>query len=336
MNTLFTTFFALVFYNCFSQLAYQPVISQTITLDRNGYEELKFGLREGDKINFQIRETEGNRLTSLAIVDDNGQELFGARKVSKLEKEIFIPATAIYTLKLNNDWINFRHLDVKIERMPSDSSGLSFDTHVYQRIEVDTNWFYKDVIIDYDTTISFTKLNDDEGYRLASRARHFLGKDSHTGLPIKLPENTVELIYKISTGQDSLSANTTAKSIGLVSELAGRVYGFSELGNLASLLTSPNIGNPVNVYLVDHANFLSYPNFRYISLGSRKGFKGGYIEVEKLQTNTLYYIIVENLNNLEGINVNIEAVAVIQNIKPIKEKRKLYKIKKRTVNYLKN
>lgn len=142
----------------------------------------------------------------------------------------------------------------------------------------------------------------------------FDGK-SRTYYPIKLPENTVEWYYSFTT--TSIGGNQN--NLELLTQLSNLIdpSGITSIA-VTSILTPTGIA-ACDIYLMDRNNVALFMekvdqndgSYRYYESGSRQNFNDGTVQVRDVIQNDIY-LGFKNPSTLEGIQVAVEVVAVVE------------------------
>ena len=140
-------------------------------------------------------------------------------------------------------------------------------------------------------------------------------------LPIQLPENTKEWYYRFTASRNEQDINKTLNSFSLAGELTQYVKGENPLKNAVNNLATTPGANICDLYVLNEENavlFKDKEDFTYDLSSSRENSKSGTVVVKK-KIDTPVFIGINNPDNLHGIHVAIEIVAVVENTLQITE-----------------
>lgn len=157
-----------------------------------------------------------------------------------------------------------------------------------------------------------------QDFYLNGATRGAIGGKSRAFFEIKLPANTVEWYYSFSTSPNVGQKQNTelfSQLTGLLSK--SNVYTFA-----ATAIFSPTgNGGACDIYLLDRVNLDKFynkedlfgKNFTYIIQGSRENYKNGVVQIKDLTKGT-YYLGFRNSSLSTGTNINLEVVAIVEDI----------------------
>ncbi|MCM5662535.1 hypothetical protein [Galbibacter mesophilus] len=138
------------------------------------------------------------------------------------------------------------------------------------------------------------------------------GKD-RTVFPIYLPENTKEWYYVLSANRDEEAVKNTAKTFSLASELSRYLdTDASSISSGVGNLHAPPGAHICDVYLLDSEQaslFRANENFTFSMDGTRENYKSGVVRVKDTPSQK-WYLGIKNPDNLYGIHITIEVVAI--------------------------
>lgn len=160
--------------------------------------------------------------------------------------------------------------------------------------------------------------------------RATVGGKSRTFFKVDLPPNTVEWYYSFSTSSNPRGGNY----LKLASQLTRFVDVSGATAIATELLLSPTGVAVADVYLFDRQNVdafmrkddLSGGRLRWLISGSRENYKQGVVPVRDIRMGT-WYLGVKNPSTVDGVNVSLEVVAIVEEkVVPTEsqEKAKLY------------
>lgn len=165
----------------------------------------------------------------------------------------------------------------------------------------------------YTKTVKQTKvLVEKRDIHLNGGLRASTGGDSREVVPIDLPKNTVEWYYSFSTS----AAGSGTKNLKLALQLGTLLADPSGISSkIVDNIQVPSGTSKADVFLFDGKNrvpFLNKELFYYIGEGTTENTKHGVVKIDDV-TNGKYYIGFRNPSTLNGLNISIEVVAIVQN-----------------------
>lgn len=149
-------------------------------------------------------------------------------------------------------------------------------------------------------------------------ARSHFGGKSRVYIKIDLPPNTDHWYYSFSTSKGK-SGN---KNLNLAVQLTG--FALDPSGITSTTLKAIDVPTgeaSVDVYLLDNINknaFINKEGFRYYPEGMVENTKQAAVRIDDVKEGT-WYLGIRNPSSLNGLNFNIEVVAVQKNKKDIKD-----------------
>lgn len=159
---------------------------------------------------------------------------------------------------------------------------------------------------------------------LCSLSKSYLGGTSRIPILVELPPNTVEWYYSFSTSEGE--SGTAMLNLGI------QLYAASQLGPLgasaAKQIEVPKGSNAIDVLLISVESKKDFELEKddkvlgyeaYCSLKASQAV----MPINKLLTGS-YYLGLKNTNNLNGINVTVEVVAIVEEADPNADKGQLY------------
>ncbi len=139
------------------------------------------------------------------------------------------------------------------------------------------------------------------------------GGQSRIAIPIDLPNGTIEWYYSFTTTEGKQGT----KNLNLAIQLSSLVLDPSGVSaKILSRLEVPGGTNAINVYVLSPANkdlFLDGDDFEEVEVGSSESTKEGLAKVADTQPGR-WYLGLQNPSALDGVNVSIEAVALVTQV----------------------
>lgn len=301
--------------NLFAQ-ATIDVVEKTIKIPGLNEEVLYYGFATGDKIIFNFEEVDGKELKEIEITELPSSSKFADFKTAKIEnKTLTIGNNSIYKFRFANTSLSGRVCKIKIQRIPLSEKSTNFNTNVYWRTI-------------YDTTYSITKekylikreyrperLVKEKHYINSGSNATFKGGKSRITINVPLPQNTVKWYYVFSASRDGHEIEQTHSSMNLLGEISTILDKTGTANFGVQMLTQPPGGNVCDVYLLsqdDAALFEQKVAHRYFQDYSRENITSGIVQVALIDPPNLY-LGIKNPDDIYGIHVSIEIVAITLN-----------------------
>lgn len=314
------------------------VTDQTIKISAGKEETLYFGFARGDKIVFNFEEMDRKELKEIEVLEYPNTSKFSDFKTAKIaEKTFAVSKNSIYIFRFKNTSLSGRVCKIKIGRVAANESTQAYNPSVSWVIKEDTSWstLTKDVIIGYDTT--YQQKTKKELLSTEQREELIINKvqrvhsttnanGNKTWLFFNLPQNTitanstkkvVSWAYWVGVGAESNEAwkeNSKAVS-NLVKTSASYFttpFGGLAIGAVADLMI-PKIGEDVTYYITDQQNkdlFMNNYQFRLYDQG--KGVAGYKKFTSPAFSQGTFFICMSNDNRLQGIDVDVKVVAIVE------------------------
>lgn len=182
---------------------------------------------------------------------------------------------------------------------------------------------------DFEIIRESKKLIDSRDIYLNGGMRAGFGGKSRTSIKIDLPPNTVEWYYSFTTTEGE---NGTA-NLNLAMQLSRMLVDPSGLSSIAtSRIKVPEGVAAADIYLLDQKNVnlflrkveLNGGTFQYYPEGLVENTKQAIVKVDDIKRGT-WYLGLKNPSSMNGININIEVVAITETRKAIAKTEKQQK-----------
>lgn len=173
------------------------------------------------------------------------------------------------------------------------------------------------------------KLIESRDIYLNGGTRAEFGGKSRTSIKIDLPPNTVEWYYSFTTTQ----GENGIQNLNLAMQLSRMLIDPSGLSAVAiSKVKVPEGVAAADIYLLDQRNVnlflqkveLNGGTFQYYPEGLVENTKQAVVKVDDIKRGT-WYLALKNPSSMNGININIEVVAITETRKVIPKTEKQQK-----------
>ncbi|MDG3582723.1 hypothetical protein [Galbibacter pacificus] len=295
----------------------QTNIHEEVMLGPNKEKEFFVAANMDDLIQFEVKRTDGKKIShfSLTALQSNNT-VFTERRFRKFKSGITSFEKSVYRLLFKNntqDPVAF-DLDVDINSYNNQPAVMAYRT-VY-----DTVYGEEKTIMETVEKLE-TKTLQKEKFYLNSKSNALVkgGKDRAV-FPVYLPKNTAEWFYVLTANRDEEAIKATAKTFSLASELSKYIE--TEKNSLSTAVTNLNAppgANICDIYLMNKTEatkFRAGEDYGFDIEGSRENYKSGIVGVKGTQSKA-YFIGVKNPDNLYGIHVGIEVVAIVKEEKKV-------------------
>jgi hypothetical protein len=160
--------------------------------------------------------------------------------------------------------------------------------------------------------LSAVQLIQTRSIYLNSKARADFGGKNRTTIKVDLPKNTKYWFYSFTTQE----GENGAKNLNLLAQLSSLVVDPTGMtaAALKKGLNVPSGSSSIDIYTTDQVGgnlFLNNNEFRYLPEGSVENTRQGVIDINDINTGT-YYLAIKNPSELNGVNITIEVVAIVE------------------------
>jgi hypothetical protein len=187
----------------FGQNAPVDVFESTLKVGALSTEEFYYGFRAGDQMVVNFEELKGKELKEFEIIEYPGSSKFMDYKTSRIkDKVITVQRTGIYLFRLVNNAVSGRICRFKLQRIPADEAGRTFNCTVNWKTKVDTTFFTEQekYLASRDTIIeNFIPLKVERVHSTTATN----GQPNKTAIAITLPPGTVAWSYYLGVGKDA-------------------------------------------------------------------------------------------------------------------------------------
>jgi hypothetical protein len=289
--------------------AAQVIFEGTLGLDAKTEKSFEFPAEAQDALNITFKKVEGKKVSMVVLYNEANELVYKYYDLKNLKKKVILKEAGRYKLTfINNEKKDFTG-DFAIVLVAQYKKKRTLSN---KRV-VDTSYAYtisqKVALV---STVS-AKLQEDKFY-LNSRSNALVkGGKNRVLVPVNLPEGTKEWYYVYSASRDVEQIENTLKTFDLASALSTFIDANSSLQQSVSTLNAPPGAHIADVYVLDEQNavlFRTKEHFEFDLRHSRENYKSGIVHV-KDATSPKVYLGLNNPDNLHGIHVGIEVVAIV-------------------------
>lgn len=314
MRTLFvmiTLFFV-------HSISAQAILEETVTISAKDQKSYDFPAKELDELMIVFEKVDGKKISKVELYNAEEEIIYMRFDVKDLKKKVIIKEAGLYRLVFINDEKKDYIGEFSVTLTAQDKKKRK----ISRKRVVETSYGYEaNAMVAVNTLVTSTLQNDK--FYLNSKSNALVkGGKSRVLLPVFLPEGTKEWYYVYTASRDEEQIKNTLNSFSLASELTGLIQDKKSLQQSVSSLSVPPGANISDIYLLDEKNaslFKEKKNFEYKIDDSRENFKSGIVHV-KSRSDGKVYLGLNNPDNLHGIHVAIEVVAIVEETSQVMEK----------------
>lgn len=291
------------------QLNAQEVISGVKDIEPKSDLVKTFPAHEGDELLIEIEKIEGKKLGKITVANAEEEIIYMRYDVKDLKKKIIIKEAGTYTLRIENDGKKNFKCSLAVHLTDKEKKKRKI-TNV--RV-VDTSFGYMISRAITVKSLETSVIQNDQFYLNSKSNALVKGGKKRVLIPIALPEGTKEWYFVYTASRDQKQIEQTLQSFSLASELTAFIEQKASLQDAVKTLSVPPGANIINIYLLDEKNarlFKANESFTYDIDHSREQAKSGIINVDSA-SKANHYLGISNPDNLHGIHVGIEVVAIV-------------------------
>jgi hypothetical protein len=326
------TFYLFIFLLVF-EIQAQTVNSEIITLVSNETKEILIPAYQNDTIQLTVtpHKTKKAKKNTVLFYKYPSKLLLKNEDIKTFNHSITINNDGVYKLIIKNE--NSKTFDYSINYVIT--STRKKKPQIGYEVKKDTTYGPEvEQLVDHKYLETETIQN--EKYYLNSTSNALLkGGKNRIIVPINLPSNTKEWYYVFSASREEADINSTLSTFNLASQLTKFIKEDKGVQDAVTNLSPPPGANICDIYVIKddkNANFFKEKEEFSSNLnGSRENFKSGIVNVSD---NTKSYLGIRNPDNLYGIHIAIEIIAVVEKTEKIKETVSPAIIKSYKVPYL--
>lgn len=314
MKSITYTIVFFVFYNLNAQVAEKQIVS----LAKNEEKEILIPAYNLDTINLkiEIHRTKKAKNNSVLFYEYPNSLKIKETFTKNFEKEIVAPNKAIYKLILKND--NNKTVDYAINYSISSTSKKK--PAIGYLVKKDTSYGAEvEQLVAHKVLETQTVQNEKFYINSASNALLKGGKNRII-IPVNLPKNTKEWYYIFTASREESDIKNTLSSFNLASQITKFIKDDTSIQNAVSNLSPPPGANICDIYVIqkdsDAELFKEKEDFKSSLEGSRENFKSGIVKITSAQKS---YLGIRNPDNLYGIHVAIEIIAIVEKTEKVKK-----------------
>ena len=322
-------FFILSFF--FTFFAFSQYIDEQVILHPNEEKEFLIAANIDDDIDISLEVDKGGK-PNISLNEYNGEQVFIEKNIKKFWTKTTSGSKSVYVIKVENPNKKESSFNLKVKVDSHDRVPVK----LAYKIVSDTT--YGDSVTRLKKVeVLETKTLQNEKFYLNSRSNAYVkGGKNRVFFPIYLPENTQEWYYLFSASRNENDIKNTLTSFSLASELTGIINSKQSLAGSVANLNTPPGADICDIYILDESNlklFSEKEEFEYKIDASRQNYKSGLIQVKENYGNKVY-LGINNPDNIYGIHVGVEVVAVVKVQKQVEETYREPNVVRRKIPYV--
>lgn len=289
----------------------QTIVDKVIQIEPKSEESFTFPAKEKDQLHIFFERIDGKKISKVMLYNAKGEVVYMRYDVKKLEKTVELREGGIYKLVFIN---KERKLYKGTFKVAVEAENKKPRRIAYERV-IDTSYGYETIRSIRLKSLATSVLQNDKFYLNSKSNALVKGGKNRVVLPISIPENTKEWYYVYSASRNEEQINQTLNSFNLAAELTTFIEKKNSLKQSVVSLSAPPGANISDIYLLNDKNaklFQEKEKFTYELDASRENFKSGIVHVSQPISGKVY-LGINNPDNLHGIHVGIEVVAIVEN-----------------------
>ncbi len=292
-------------------------INETVVVAAFGERNFQFPAYKNTTLTIAVKKKKGAKIAEIAVVTYQNKVVFKEENFKKLEEEFLLTEESLYTIRIKNKSKKALTYSIIASTKSKDNRVAS----IGYKAKKDTTYGYQTKQYRKVSVLKSRKIQE-EKYYLNSRSNALLkGGKCRIIVPISLPKNTVEWHYTFTASREENDITNTLNTFNLAAELTTFLKKENSLKGAVQTLNTPPGANICDIYLFDEKNaklFKDREDYDYKPEGTRENFKSGIVSI-KDNLEEKIYLGINNSDNLHGIHLGIEVVAIVQNEQEILE-----------------
>ncbi|AIY12848.1 hypothetical protein [Cellulophaga baltica] len=325
------TFYLIIFLIVFSTQA-QTSNSEIVALGPDEEKEILIPAYENDVVTISITpKSKKAKKNNFLLYQYPSKLLVKVEGEKTFSQTITISNNGIYKLVLRNNNSKLSDYQLNYEIVSSRKKK----PQIGYKVKKDTTYgFPTERLVDKKKLESVSIQN--EKFYLNSTSNALLkGGKNRIIMHVSLPKNTVEWYYVFSASREENDIKNTLSSFNFASQLTKFIKEDNEIQSAVSNLNPPPGANICDIYVInsdkDAELFKEKEDFKSNLEGTRENFKSGIV---KVSTTDKSYLGIRNPDNIYGIHIAIEIIALVAKTEKVKETVNIPIIKSYQIPYL--
>lgn len=292
--------------------------SKIISLQVNEEKEILIPAYKGDAIilNASLHQTKKGKISSLSFYGYPNYLLAEVEDVKKFSTTINIKKDGIYRLVLKSN--NKKPIAYQINY--SITSTRKKTPKIGYKVQKDTTYGYETTQFRRIEKLETIPLQNEKFYLNSTSNALLKGGKNRIVFPVNLPKGTKEWYYVFTASRNEADIKNTLSTFNLASHLTKYIDEDASLQKSVTSLSPPPGAHICDIYTIENEVnaklFKEKEDFEYTLDGSRENYKSGIVTV-KGQTKS--YLGIRNPDNVYGIHIGVEIIAVVGKAEKIKE-----------------
>ncbi|MDP5231329.1 MAG: hypothetical protein NWQ38_13130 [Cellulophaga sp.] len=310
--------YLIIFSICFKINA-QIVQKEIISIAVNGEKELLIPAYESDTIilTIELHNSKRAKKNSLLVYEYPSNLKIKENFTKKLETQLIASKNSIYKLVLKND--NKKNTDYSV--IYTINSSKKKKPQIGFAIQNDTT-YGPEIMQLAPQKILVTETIQNEKFYINSTSNALLkGGKNRIIIPVNIPENTKEWYYVFTASREEKDIHNTLSSFNLASQITKFIKDDTSIQNAVSNLSPPPGAHICDIYVIhkdtDAELFKEKEDFTSSLEGTRENFKSGIVKVTNTEKS---FLGIRNPDNLYGIHVAVEIIAVVEKTEQVNKK----------------
>ena len=310
-------FTLLIFFSLFGIQA-QQTKDQIISLAKDQQKEILIPAYKGDTIAFQVNlyNTKKAKISKVAFYEHPNTLLLKIENVKDYTAKVIAKKTAIYKLVLENK----NSEPVTYALGYSVASTRKKRPTIGYKVKKDTTYGYETTQYRKVAKTEAVTVQQEKFYVNSVSNALVKGGKNRIVLPIDLPKGTREWYYIFTASRNEEDIKNTLSTFDLASQLTKYMDGDKSLQKAVATLSPPPGADICDIYVIENEIntqlFKEKEDFKYALDGSRENFKSGIVKVDGSEK---AYLGIQNPDNLHGIHVGMEIIALVEESEKIQE-----------------
>lgn len=318
--------------------SYIEVADISFTITAKSEKKLHYGFAKGDEVYIDLNEIKELNISKLLVNEWPKTTILEKDNFNEItQKKVRISNEGIYEFIISNNDTNNINCDFRLYRVAQNDKNTDFNTAVYWKKTLDTNYYLQTEQIVFKTDTIVTELT--EKIIKVHSTCNFNG--NKTDFNIEIPDKCTVWSYYVGVEQEGFNAYKKAVSqlLDQAAKVANKTTDYGPLVALAlngvSFLTQLESGEDIDYYILDQENTNLWKNkaaFKYLKKGK---VVNDYSKMDIIKKNRLNFCF-SNDNLLLGVNVFVKVIAVqlIPHYKTIQSTK--FNVSEKAIPYLKN
>lgn len=272
----------------------------------------------GDSLHIDLKTASNKKakISHLSLAADTTTPLLAVKQVKTYTNTISAEKSALYSLVITNTSSKPISYILKHAVTPVGKRKAK----IGYKVQKDTTYGYQTTTYRNVSTLETVPLQKEKFYLNSASNALLKGGKNRITFPINLPQGTQEWYYIFTASREEQDIKGTLAGFNLAAQLTKYVDDNTGLQQAVAALSPPPGAHICDTYVInDEVNaklFKEKEAFTYSFDASRENFKSGIVAVKSKKK---AYLGLRNPDNLYGIHVSMEILAVVEKLEKRKE-----------------